>query len=163
TVVLVGSDRLHRQRRAALHRRGVPRPRPRARPVERQWSALPGRGRPHHAPAEAGGADAARASPSGAALPARHGCHGPRLHGGVPDPSASACTPPGKIGAEGPRATPYRGGWTENSPRRKRRKRALLFRPSNAPAPWGGTAAPSPAAGGVGVFSPPPPRHKPVW
>src|SRR5262249_30702990 len=68
--VLVGSDRLHRQRRAALHRRGVSRPRSRPRPVERQWSALPGRRRPHHAPAEAGGADPARASPSGAALPA---------------------------------------------------------------------------------------------
>ena len=58
--VLVRDHRSHRQRGAALHREIVPRPRrlP-ARLVERQRSALPGRRRPHYAPAEAGRADPA--------------------------------------------------------------------------------------------------------
>jgi len=61
---------------------------------ERQRAALPGRGRPHHAPAEARRGDAARTAPPSAAHPTRHGRARHRLHGGVSNPrcSRSACT-----------------------------------------------------------------------
>ena len=104
----------------------------RARSVERQRSALPGRRRPHHAPAEAGRADPARAASSGAATQRAMDALGLDYMVVFPTPMLTLGMHP-QDDVEAALGAAYNNWLIEKILPQDTRQKALIYLPFNAP------------------------------
>ena len=140
----------------------VPRPRRlAARPAQRQRPALPGRRRPHPAPAGAGRADPARAASPGAAHAALHGCAGPRLQVVFPTPMLTLGMHP-QDEIEVALGDAYNRWLVEKILPQDTRLKALIYLPFNTPEACVEAVKKYADAPGVIGFSVTSTRNKPV-